>query len=258
MKAFILAVCLLALIEFSYAKERTEAEKKIFKEWRETHKKEYKTLVLEAEALEKLLINWEKIQAHNKLHDEGKVTFRMGLSEHSDLSDDERIQKMTGFLKRPKKEFTRIAREANYPQFPKTTETSVNWTAQGLDSPVENQKQCSVCWAFSATYVVNNLMLKRNMSIQGRLASQQQLVDCQTSNREPGCFGGYPDSGLIYVKENGITDEKTYPYIQDGSGSCKYKKSDSIMNISAVYNIPTNGESMKVLSIRRFINVFNR
>lgn len=72
------------------------------------------------------------------------------------------------------------------------------------------------------------------------LASPQQLVDCNTVNF--GCIGGWPQKALQYIKENGITDEKTYPYVA-AQKDCKYSpgQTKSVIQLDTIYNLPTRG-----------------
>jgi cathepsin L len=76
-------------------------------------------------------------------------------------------------------------------------------------SPVKNQGQCGSCWAFSAVGVLESFSLMKSQSVN---LSEQQLVDCSKKYGNQGCNGGYNFQGLAYVKDNGITDTKAYPY----------------------------------------------
>lgn len=121
-------------------KQWTQEEREFFKKWAKKHKKEYKTLVHEEEALEKLLLRKLLIEKHNRDHDAGKTSYRRGYNQHSDLSDEERSKGLTG-LRIPESEKTRKTRDADrtFPPGP----ASVNWTAQGIVGDVEDQSKLS-------------------------------------------------------------------------------------------------------------------
>lgn len=120
--------------------QRSEEEKKIFREWRRKHKKMYKSHAEEQAAMEKFFKNMEAINAHNKLYDEGKVSFSRGLWEFSDLSREEKERYLRG-LKNPNgaDSVRRPTRQAtSYPQYP-TGPDSIDWNERGLVGPVQNQ-----------------------------------------------------------------------------------------------------------------------
>ena len=50
--------------------------------------------------------------------------------------------------------------------------------------------------------------------------SEQQLVDCSTSNGNNGCNGGWMPNAYQYIISYGITTEQLYPYTQVQS-SCR-------------------------------------
>lgn len=121
-------------------KVRTPEEKASFKQWRQKYKKRYSSRTEGDAAMEKVLLHKEKIDEHNKLFAQGKVTFQRGLWEHSDMSHEEKQKYLMGLKVPPQ---TRsLPSEPSIPQFPHG-QASVNWTAKGLVAPVEDQgKQC--------------------------------------------------------------------------------------------------------------------
>jgi len=87
---------------------------------------------------------------------------------------------------------------------------------------------CGSCWAFSATGGLEGayfLKYKKLVSM-----SEQQLVACSKNGGNSGCRGGLPESGMDYVKENGIMSESDYPYRGFLYYKCYYNADKTIPN----------------------------
>ncbi|XP_065368699.1 procathepsin L-like [Calliphora vicina] len=109
--------------------------------------------------------------------------------------------------------------------------TSIDWRDQGAIGPVQDQKACGSCWAFSTTGALEaHYFLKYNESIT---LSEQNLIDCSTENS--GCQGGWMLSAYDYVRLNGgINPESKYPY-EAVDGPCRFQ-SDYIAATCEGYN----------------------
>jgi cathepsin L len=106
---------------------------------------------------------------------------------------------------------------------------SVDWTTQGVVTPVKNQGQCGSCWSFSAT----GAMECDYAIAKGTLTSlsEQQLVDCSFSNGNLGCAGGWYYNAWNYVeKEGGLCTESAYPYTAQ-DGTCKSSSCGTLYNL---------------------------
>ena len=85
---------------------------------------------------------------------------------------------------------------------------SVNWVTKGAVSPVQNQRQCGSCWAFSAVGAIESAhYLKSNELVK---LSEQQCVDCVKEDK--GCNGGDPNDCFYYAEGDKMVTEKQYPY----------------------------------------------
>lgn len=94
---------------------------------------------------------------------------------------------------------------------------SLDWTEQGVVTPVKDQGQCGSCWSFSTTGA-----LESGYKIaSGNLVSlsEQQYVDCD-GFPNMGCNGGNMNYALRYAKDHDICTEQSYPYEAKG-GSCR-------------------------------------
>lgn len=224
-------------VDSKHKRERNAHDRRIFRDWMKRHKKKYRSHEEKLKAMEKFFKNKEDIEAHNKLYEQGIVSYKRGLWEHSDMSREDKRKFLRGLKVPPEHDSNRDTRAATTSAHFPPGQHAINWKDHGLVGPVENQGQCGSCWAFSTAAIVNAVLRKNNITTD--LTSPQQLVDCSTYGTQ-GCTGGWPEYALDYVKENGITDKTTYPY-EEHKGTCEYTSSERIGTVSEVFNIPTRG-----------------
>jgi len=118
---------------------------------------------------------------------------------------------------------------------------SFDWRTKGAVTDVKNQGQCGSCWAFSTTGSSEGC----HQITTGDLVSlsEQNLVDCSTSQGNQGCDGGLMTQAMDYIISNGgIDTESSYPYTAQ-DGSCEYNSSDSGATLKSYYNVQAGSES---------------
>uniref|UniRef100_A0A5F8GTQ1 Cathepsin L1-like n=2 Tax=Monodelphis domestica TaxID=13616 RepID=A0A5F8GTQ1_MONDO len=185
---------------------------------------------------------WEKnlkmIEMHNLEYSAGKHSFQLGMNKFGDMTTEEFKQVMNGYNSNGSQKRTKgsLYREPLLAQLPK----SVDWREKGYVTPVKNQGQCGSCWAFSATGSLEGQWFHKTKKLVS--LSEQNLVDCSTSEGNNGCSGGLMDNAFEYVKNNGgIDTEQAYPYLgQDNE--CKYRAECSGANVTGFVDIPSMNE----------------
>lgn len=150
----------------------------------------------------------------------------MGINQFTALTDEEFVNIYLNPL---------MMKEANYPEADGGMDMSepnadIDWVAKGMVSGVKNQGSCGSCWAFSATGVMESHALLHGSRVS---LSEQQLVDCSSSQGNHGCNGGWPRNALNYVRAGGIASESEYPYVGKTESCRKNGGSFKISSVSA-------------------------
>lgn len=143
MKAATLVVLITACIALCACKA-TSDQSKIFEDFKRKFNKEYRTQDEEMKAFENVIKNNEEVEEHNILYEQGKVSYSADLFEHSDLSEAEMYQHLSGLDEALDEEDVDRSKRAvlthsnlDYPTGP----ASINWTERGIVGPVGNQSK---------------------------------------------------------------------------------------------------------------------
>lgn len=214
--------------------EENEAQWELFKI---EHEKVYEHEKEELLRKEIFMKNLNFIRQHNKKYENGEVTFTVGVNRFADLTNEEFRAKMNGF-KVPEG----YVSQGDKFEFDENLEVpnSVDWRKKGAVTPIKDQGQCGSCWAFSATGSLEGQTYLKTKKLPS--LSEQNLVDCSTSQGNEGCNGGLMDYAFTYVKSNkGIDTEASYPYTAE-DGSCKYKAKNKGATCSGYVDITSGSE----------------
>jgi hypothetical protein len=205
--------------------------KELFKAWHLLFKREYTYETEEAKNRFKIFKeNLAKIKEHNK----GNNSYKVGLNQFSDMSNEEFKEKYTRYRPSESVEhFINTWQEKNEENGNKFLDdddddltkrnlsglAAINWTSL-LNKP-RDQVNCGGCWAFSISTTVEAAMAKtKNLGKPIPYLSIQQLLDCNTSNY--GCNGGDLSYGLNYSLNTGLEYDSNYPYLGYSGNKCYY------------------------------------
>lgn len=217
------------------------ASKTSWGSYKRSYEKKYSSALDEIKRRTIFELNKAQVDEFNSQHAE-RLGYKKGINHLSDWTEEEK-QMLNGF--RPdlykvapglvQDNFTLLSAEASAPE-------NVDWRrVPGRVSEVKDQGLCASCWAFSATGALEGSELlahKKNLTS----LSEQNLVDCSKENY--GCRGGLPSLAFSFVhQENGLDDEKSYPYI-GLDGQCKFNRQDVAINDIGYVELESGNEEL--------------
>jgi len=153
--------------------------------------------------------NYEYIMTEN----EKGHSYKLGLNDFTDFTPEEFEKRWGMRIPKPSKAAPRRVHKVRNISLP----SAVDWTKQGVVTPVKNQQQCGSCWAFSSTGALEGAWALATGNLVS--LSEQQLVDCSGSYGNEGCQGGDMDAAFKYEEQAAVCTENSYPYTAE-DGSC--------------------------------------
>jgi len=183
--------------------------------------------------------NVKKMNAHNARKD---VSWKMGINQFSDLTDEEfEARHLGGYKQTPTPQFRPATLKAKEEINIKDLPESVNWCDKGACTPVKDQGSCGSCWAFATTAVIESHMQIATGSLPK--LSTQQVTSCTPNPLKcggtGGCYGSIPQLGYTYIQLFGHITEEDYPYISGdtmNTEDCTYMPEQAAGAITG-YNI---------------------
>jgi cathepsin L len=181
--------------------------------------------------------NLETIKNHNRRN----FTFKMGINKFADLTFEEfsKMNSMSDDFDVPDAaEGLEIFEQPKSLIIPK----SFDWRNFHAVTVVKDQKDCGSCYAFAAIGSAEGQIFMKT----GKLLSlsEQEIIDCASSDATFGCDGGYLFGVFNYIKQNrGISLEKDFPF-SGIKNSCKTDKSKFEVTLKGFVELPSNDEDL--------------
>lgn len=233
--ALLIALSTLAVVGGLYllTKGQDDAMKQNFLAFKQKYNKSYGSKT-------ELEFRFGIYSANMKLIEEGnkssEKTYTLGENVFADMTFEEFQNK---FLMEPKEN----KQEPVLTAAPLKSKGSVDWrTVPGAVGPIKNQGECGSCWAFSTVAGLETAYFLKNKTFVS--FSEQELVDCAGGQyRNRGCNGGIMPFAYMYIMDNGITTEDSYPYRgMEGWCQAAYKKPRySLPDFAQISPIDVNG-----------------
>lgn len=204
-----------------------------FEQWRREYGKVYPHAAAEAQGR----ANWQHAQAAITEHNSQGLSWQMGHTQFSDLSDEQFTERLGHGLAESRG--ARLAAVATVASSsgdglvaggeaaPAAAVSSIDWVAAGKVTPVKNQGHCGACWAFATVAALESSYAIATSSL--RNLSTQDLLSCM-SHGSPlnnhsedgfacGCSGGDPDAAFRWMRRNGIETWDLRPWTNN-TASC--------------------------------------
>ncbi|CAG2177128.1 unnamed protein product, partial [Oppiella nova] len=185
--------------------------------------------------------NYAYITAHNAEADKGVHTFRLGVNQFADMTNEEYRQLLNLKVNANQVNNT-YAEDVDDLTLPK----SVDWRTKNVVTQVKNQGQSLSIKSF----ITNTCPTGQYAINTGNLVTlaPQQIMDCIYPGRtyQDVCYtGGDPVDAIELVIKEGIEKESDNPYKSDYPGSywCLYNKSKKAVSVTGLNTLQTGRES---------------
>jgi len=199
----------------------------LFKEWMSKYNKRYGL----DETHYRFLL-WSRSFDVVKEHNAKGLSWQLETNMFADLSNEEFAALHLGYNHDPE----RVRENVVYLDT-SNTPASVDWRQKGAVTAIKDQGQCGSCYTFSSTGALEGLYFIKKGTLVS--FSEQQLLDCSTSQGNQGCNGGLMDNCFKYSASKGIEKESDYPY-KGAAGTCAYSASKTVYKNTAYSDVPAN------------------
>lgn len=231
----------------------TKRRQEEFESFRRTYRKVYKDEIEYNYRCAVFNDNMDIIEGHNFRHARSLETYTLRLNEFTDLTREEFISMYTGLKpeleQRTRADMTSRSVYEYNPNF--KAPTSVNWTADGYDTPIKNQGKCGSCYTFAtAGTLESRFLIKNKKPFQWEDVSEQHFLECSTAYNNNKCMGGLMTNTYRYMlgEKHGTQNEDNYPYISaDGNNgtNCHYQSGQSPFGITGFVEVDKNDAALE-------------
>ncbi|CAG2173261.1 unnamed protein product [Oppiella nova] len=181
--------------------------------------------------------NYKTIVSHNDEADKGIHTYRMGVNQFADWTDEEFQQKMLSLHMKPLTDVHNLTQYVRNTNSKKIIPPNQDWTSK--ESRIKNQGSCGSCFAFASVDTIeSHYTINTGNKIE---LSPQNIVDCLYRSDVCQTGGSLAEAYNLVKKNGGIMAESDYPY-EGEYGTCSYKPYLSKVTVSGYEGLDNGDE----------------